>query len=210
LTKLPRDAGIAPPSEALSAIVLSGGDSRRMGTDKALVLFEGRPLIAPVLETLRALSDDVVIASGRTDAYDGLGARVVPDLRSGCGPLGGIGGGLAAVRHELALVVACDMPFLSPDFLGLLAAKAKGRDGAVPMKGGQYEPLHAVYRRSCLPAIERRLAAGEFQAFSFFPDVRIRTVAEPEWRRVDPEGRSLVNLNSAEELERYRASGGKG
>jgi molybdopterin-guanine dinucleotide biosynthesis protein A len=179
-----------------------------MGTDKALVLFEGRPLISLVLETLRALSDDVVIASDRTGVYDGLGARVVPDLRPGCGPLGGIGGGLAAVRHELALVVACDMPFLSPAFLGLLAARARGRDGAVPVKRGQYEPLHAVYRRSCLPAVERRLGAGDFQAFSFFPDVRIRAVPEPEWRRVDPEGRSLVNINSAEELERHGTSGG--
>lgn len=209
MTELPRDAATEPPSETLSAIVLSGGESRRMGTDKALVSFGGRPLISRVVDTLRALSDDIVIASDRTGVYDGLAARVVPDLRPGCGPLGGIGGGLAGVRHDLALVVACDMPFLSPDFLALLAAKARGRDGAVPMKGGQYEPLHAVYRRSCLPAIERRIGAGDFQAFSFFPDVRIRAVPEAEWRRVDPDGRSLVNLNSADELERYLTSGGR-
>jgi molybdopterin-guanine dinucleotide biosynthesis protein A len=197
------------PSEPLSAVVLCGGVSRRMGTDKAFLEFEGRPLISRVLGALRTISDDVAIVSGREGVYDGLGAKVVPDLRPGCGPLGGIGGGLRAVEHELAAVVACDMPFLNPDFLRLLAARAEGLDGAVPMKGRQFEPLHAVYRRSCLPAIERRLDAADFQVFHFYPEVRIRSVAEREWRPLDPEGLSLVNINSAEEYERLRRPGRK-
>jgi molybdopterin-guanine dinucleotide biosynthesis protein A len=206
LTKIRRDVRAESLSEPLSAIVLCGGGSRRMGTDKAFIEFEGRPLIARVLETLRTLSDDVLIASDRAGAYDGFGSRVVPDLRPGCGPLGGIGGGLTAAGHELAWVVACDMPFLNPDFLLLLAAKAGAHDGAVPLKNSQYEPLHAVYRRTCLTAVERRLKIGDLQAFRFYPDVRIRAVPEAEWRSVDPEGLSLVNLNSAAELERFGRS----
>ena len=132
---------------------------------------------------------------------------MVPDLRPGCGPLGGIGGGLRAAEHELAIVVACDMPFLNPAFLRFLAEQARGLDGAVPVNADQYEPLHAVYRRSCLPAVERRLAAEDLQVFNFYQDVKIHAVPEAEWRCVDPEGRSLVNLNSAEEFGVFAGRG---
>ncbi len=188
-----------------SAVVLCGGESRRMGgADKALIDFGGRPLAARVFDALRPLSDDLLVVSNRPDRFAAFGVRVVADWDPPCGPLGGIAAGLRAARHELAIVAACDLPFLDGTFLLTLAGKADatGADAVVPLLDGQYEPLHAVYRKSCLAAIERSLAAGDNRAFAFFDAVRLVTMPEAEWRLIDPDGLSLANVNTPEDLER--------
>lgn len=190
--------------EAISAIIQAGGQSRRMGTDKALIDYHGRPILVHVIDTLRQLSDDVLIVSNRSDVYNPwaapLGARLVPDYDPPSGPLGGIAAGLAAMTHELALVVACDMPFLNLDLLRYLIERAADFDAVVPQTGDQYEPVHAVYRRTCLAAIQRRLAGNERRVISFFQDVRLSVVPEAEWRVIDPTGRSVSNLNTPADL----------
>ena len=190
--------------EPTSAIIQAGGQSRRMGTDKALIDYHGRPILAHVIDTLRQLSDDVIVVANRSDVYDPLaaplGARLVPDYDPPSGPLGGIAAGLAAMTHELAIVVACDMPFLNLDLFRYLIERAADFDAVVPQTGDQYEPLHAVYRRSCLAAIQRRLANNERRVISFFQDVRLSVVSETEWRVFDPAGRSLSNLNTPADL----------
>jgi molybdenum cofactor guanylyltransferase len=191
--------------DKLSAVVLCGGESRRMGgADKALIDFGGRPLAARVFDALRPLSDDLLVVSNRTGVFEAFGVRVVPDWNPPRGPLGGIAAGLRAARHELALVAACDMPFLDGTFLLTLAgrADAEGADAVVPLLDGQYEPLHAVYRKSCLPAVERCLAAGDNRAFAFYDAVRLVLVPEAEWRLLDPEGLSLANVNTPDDLVR--------
>ncbi len=188
----------------VSAVILCGGDSRRMGgRDKALLEFRGRPLIAWVVDTLRELGDDLIIVSNQAEAYTEYGGRVVPDHDPPCGPLGGIAAGLAAARHELGVFVACDMPFLNPAVLRLLISRAAEADAVVPRFGNDFEPLHAVYRRTCLPDVERRIAACDLAAVSFFRDVRLLVVAESEWRALDPDGRSTLNINTPEDLDRF-------
>lgn len=190
--------------DPVSAIILGGGDGRRMGgRDKALVEFRGRPLIAWVADALAKISEDILVVTNQGQAHAGYGARVVPDRDPPCGPLGGIAAGLAAVRHDLGVVVACDMPFLNADVLRLLVRRAARADAAVLRLGRDYEPLHAVYRRTCLPAVERRLAARDFSVLSFYSDVRLEVVAEREWRVLDPAGRSILNINTPEDLERF-------
>ena len=192
----------------VSAIILAGGQSRRMGRDKALIDFEGKPIIARVIDTLHVLTDDVVVVSNRTDVYSSFGVRVVPDYDPPCGPLGGIAVGLQAVRHPLAVVVACDMPFLNVMLLRWLIDLAPGYDAVVPQTGEEFEPLHAVYRRECHGPIVQRLERGERRVISFFADIRLRAVPEPEWRALDPAGRSLVNLNTPHDLDVLSAPGG--
>ena len=189
-----------PEQQSVSAIILAGGQSRRMGRDKALIDYQGRPIVAHVIDTLRALSDDIVVVANRSDLYGPFGARVVPDYEPPCGPLGGIAAGLQAVQHPLVVVVACDMPFLSVPLLRWLIDLAEGYDAVVPQTGDEFEPLHAVYRRECYSSIVRRLERGERRVISFFADVRLRPVPEPEWRPFDPAGRSLVNLNTPDDL----------
>ena len=185
----------------ISAIILAGGQSRRMGRDKALIDYQGRPIIAHVIDTLRTLSDDVIVVSNRSDLYGPFGARVVADYNPPCGPLGGIAAGLRAAQHELAVVVACDMPFLNVDLLRWLIDLAAGYDAVVPQTGNEFEPLHAVYRRDCYGPIVQRIEHGERRVISFFADVRLRPVPEPEWRALDPAGRSLINLNTPDDVD---------
>ncbi|HEY4720296.1 MAG TPA: molybdenum cofactor guanylyltransferase [Anaerolineae bacterium] len=186
--------------EPVSAIILAGGQSRRMGRDKALIAFEDRPIIAHVIDTLRELSDDVLVVSNRSAAYESFGIRIVPDADPPSGPLGGISAGLAAAQHDLAIVVACDMPFLNTQLLRSLVDRAVNVDAVVPLTGDQFEPLHAVYRRTCLAAIERHLAGGDRRVISFFDEVRVKAVPETDWRSLDPTGRSIANLNTPDDL----------
>ncbi len=190
--------------QPVSAVVLAGGQSRRMGSDKALIEFRGKPVIAHVIDTLRELTGDVVVVSNRSASYHSLGARIVPDYEPPCGPLGGIAAGLQAVKHELAIVVACDMPFLSAPLLRYLLAAAPDYDAVVPQTGEEFEPLHAVYRLACRAPIEQHLQRGDRRVISFFADVRLRAVPEAEWRAYDPEGRSLINLNTPADLDAAR------
>ncbi len=128
----------------LSGVVLAGGSSRRMGRDKALIEVDGTRLVDRAVDRLRALTDDVVVASGpRT--IDRLAVRQVADVRPGAGPLAGLAAGLAAVRHQVVAVLACDL--LHPD-TGLLAALARVWDGTaavIPSVAGRAQPLHAVW-----------------------------------------------------------------
>lgn len=190
--------------EAVSAIIQAGGQSRRMGRDKALIDFQGRPILVHVIETLRQLSDDIIVVSNRSEVYAPLaapfGARVVADYDPPVGPLGGIAAGLAAMKHDLTIVVACDMPFLKINLFQYLLERAAGVDAVVMQTDDWFEPLHAVYRRACLPAIQRRLANGERRVVSFFDDVRTAIIPQAEWRVIDPDGRSMSNLNTPDDL----------
>ena len=104
----------------LSAAALAGGQSRRMGTDKALLplVAGGEPMLGVVLKRLSAVADDVLVVADDRAKYAALGARVVPDLRPDVGALGGIQAAIASSAHDHCLVVACDMPFLACPFCG--------------------------------------------------------------------------------------------
>jgi molybdopterin-guanine dinucleotide biosynthesis protein A len=201
------DQAMGEPASTVSGIILAGGQSRRMGRDKALIDFQGKPLIAHVIAALRELTNDIVVVSNRSDVYGPLGAswgaRVVADYDPPCGPLGGIAAGLQAMDSELAIVVACDMPFLNVPLLRWLIDQAAGYDAVVPQTDEEFEPLHAIYRRTCYNPIVRRLEQGDRRVISFFPDVRLRAIEEAAWRAIDPAGRSLVNLNTPGDLSSW-------
>jgi len=188
----------------LSGLVLAGGASRRMGRDKALLELDGRPLIQIVVERLMRVCSEVLIVSGDVAPYAGFGVPVVQDRFPDVGVLGGLHAGLDAASHELTLAVGCDMPFLKPKVLRAFAGWAEGFDVALLRRGEYVEPLHAAYRRTCLPAIERVIRAGRRRIISFFPEVRVRYVAPEEIRVLDPELDSFRNVNTPEEWEAAR------
>ncbi|MCZ7574815.1 MAG: NTP transferase domain-containing protein [Ardenticatenaceae bacterium] len=187
----------------VSAAVMAGGRSRRMGYDKSLLEIEGQPLIERVLERLVQVSDDLLVVTNEPDKYAWLADRVrfVPDATGpGKGPLAGIAGALAAARAPAVLVVATDMPFLQVPLLRHLANLAASADVVVPLiEPGRPETLHAVYGRACLAPIERQLATGRYKITAFFPEVRVHEVGVDELRRFDPKLRSFVNANTPEE-----------
>lgn len=187
----------------LTLILQAGGKSSRMGEDKALKPFLGRPLIARVVERLAPLADEILVTTNDPQRYAFLGLRLVPDLVPGCGPLGGLHAGLTAASHPLAALVACDMPFASAALLETAARLLvqEQADVVVPRSGGGLEPLHAVYRRAtCLPAVEAAIRAGEYRLTGWFAQVKVRQMTEEEVAALDPCGLAFWNLNTPQEF----------
>jgi molybdenum cofactor guanylyltransferase len=195
------------PEQSASVIILAGGQSRRLGSDKSLLPLGGEPLLARTLRRLAPLSDDQVVVTNYPERYEplGLGARLVRDLRPGVGSLMGIYSGLRVARHPLSLAVACDMPFLNVALLRYMLGLAPGYDVVIPRIEGLLEPLHAVYSQACLGPMERVLEAGRRQIIAFFGEVRVRYVEDDEIDRFDPQRLSFVNVNTPEDWAEVQA-----
>jgi molybdopterin-guanine dinucleotide biosynthesis protein A len=190
--------------EAVTAVVLAGGRGTRLGgVNKALLEIGGRRVIDRLLEAVRPIAIDPIVLVNNDGSLDQLaGTRVVGDVEPGAGALIGLYSGLRVVATPLAVALACDMPFVSTPLLRGLLAEAREWDAVVPLIGGQPEPLHAVYRQSCVPAIEAALAAGQKRLISFFEAVRVRYVDEDALRGWDPDLRSFLNVNRPDDLAR--------
>lgn len=185
----------------VSVAIQAGGQSERMGRDKALVPFAGRPLIAHVLERAAPLGDEVLVTTNSPDDYAFLGLRLVADERPGAGALAGLQTALRAAHHEVVLVLACDLPFVCVPLLEHMLRLAPHADAVVPRWRGELEPLHAVYRRTCLPAIELALAEGRRRMISFLSGVRTTIIEEDQVAAFDPQGLTFFNINTPDDLQ---------
>lgn len=151
-----------------SAVVLAGGQSRRMGRDKAWIQFRGLSLLQRQAGLARSLSPERTFISGRPDTdYAALGVEVLLDRQPGCGPLGGIETALDACESPLLLVIAVDMPNLDRAWLADLLAATTDQRGRIPRHGTRIEPLAAVYPKSALATVRSLLARGELVAATF-------------------------------------------
>ena len=189
----------------LTAIVLAGGKSRRLGRNKALESFDGKSLIDRVVERLETQTSQILIVTSR-EQFDLPVTRkieILVDLYADKGPLGGIYTGLLASRSPRNLVVACDMPFLNARLLSYMVELSHDFDAVVPESGeGRLEPLHAIYSKNCLSSIKSRLDGGKLEAYSFLEPMRVRYVHQAECRRFDPHLLSFFNVNFQSDLER--------
>jgi len=192
----------------VSGVILAGGESRRLGRNKALLRIGGRALIERVVEAIAPLTAEVIVVVASPEQAAALPlpptARVVSDRYPGCGSLGGIFSGLAASREPWILAMACDMPFLNPALLRHLMTARRGVDAVVPYLEGQPQPLHALYRKTCLAPIEGMLRSGQLKIASLFTAVRVRYVDEATIDRIDPDHRSFFNINTPADLEEAR------
>jgi molybdopterin-guanine dinucleotide biosynthesis protein A len=186
----------------LSGAILAGGKSRRMGRDKSQLVLGGETLIARAVRTLGAVCDDLIIVTNTPEQFAGLGARLTGDVIPDGGALSGIHAGLVAARHEFALVVACDMPFLNLALLRRMALLTPGHDAVVPRWQGEFEPLHAVYSHNCIAAIEPLLRQGGGRIIEFYERIHVRYVERDEIVQSDPDGLSFFNVNSPEDWAR--------
>ena len=219
----------------IGGIILAGGKSQRLGTDKALLKLGGQTLIENVIEKVSQLSQEVIVVANVPpfplqswgepgEGGEGLSARLVGDVHPGKGALGGIYSGLLAASHFHSLVVACDMPFLNLHLLRYMALLAPGYDvvlprlaartfsshralgqGAVTAKEGHLHPLHAIYSKRCLGPIKELLEKGDLRIIAFFSQVRVRYVEQEEIDPFDPHHLSLFNINTPADVERAQA-----
>jgi len=178
---------------------MAGGKSKRMGQDKAWIELDGEPLITRVATVLARVADEVFIVANEP-RYASLGLRVVKDGYPEGGALGGIATGVGAAAYDTVLVAACDMPFLSADVWRVLLGHAGDADIVIPRIGGEYETLHAIYTKACVPHMARALAENRLRVIAFFDQVRVHAIEEPELRAVDPTLRAFTNVNTPEEL----------
>lgn len=187
----------------LTLVIQAGGESRRMGQDKGLVPFLGRPLIQRVIARLQPVADEVIVTTNKPEDYRFLGLSLFPDLVSGRGALGGLYTAIASAAQPLVAVVACDMPFACADLLAAQrdALLAGGEDIAIPHLEGGLEPFHAVYRReTCLPHIKDAIEADKWRVDAWFSQVKVRLFRENELKRYDAALRCFENVNTPEEL----------
>jgi molybdopterin-guanine dinucleotide biosynthesis protein A len=185
----------------VSVAIQAGGRSERLGRDKALVELAGRPLISHVLERAAPLGDEVLVTTNSPDDFAFLGLRLVADEQPGAGVLAGLQTALRAARHEVVLVLACDLPFVCVPLLEHMLRLALQADAVIPRWRGQFEPLHAVYRRTCLPAVNLALAEGRQRMISFLPAIRSTVVEEDQVAAFDPQGLTFFNINTPDDLQ---------
>jgi molybdopterin-guanine dinucleotide biosynthesis protein A len=180
----------------MSAAIMAGGRSRRMGKTKALLPYRGRPLIVHVYEIVQTLFEDVFLVTNDPELFNFLPCPKIADRVPGKGPISGVDAALRYSRHPYVLVVGCDAPFLSPSLLKLLTGKAVGADLVIPYGPRGAEPLCAVYGKGCLPLIEESLQKGDLRLVELGKRLRAREVPLKEVAAVDPDFRSFRNINT--------------
>jgi molybdopterin-guanine dinucleotide biosynthesis protein A len=188
--------------DGLTAAILVGGQSRRMGTNKALLTIgtRGTTVVESVVQKLSQVANEVVlVGTDRTD-YAFLDLPWIDDLVPGSGPLGGIYSALMETGSPHVLITACDMPFLNPRLMQYMASQPRDYNVLVPVLE-QTQPLHAIYARSCLPLIDQSLQSGRYKVTGWFGNANVRTMERSILERYDPTLRSCFNMNTREDVE---------
>jgi molybdopterin-guanine dinucleotide biosynthesis protein A len=196
------DRGMGDAAPNLTAFILAGGKSTRMGADKAFVKYDGQTLLARALDLACSTTPKVFIAGSR-EKFAPF-APVVEDIFRDCGPLGGIQAALKISSTELNLMLAVDTPFISSAFLQYLISQAQGAPDAtvvVPRSGGRRQPLCAIYRREFADVAETALRAGQNRIDRLFDEVRTQVLEQEELEAAGFSPTLFRNLNTPEELE---------
>ncbi|MBE0596556.1 MAG: formate dehydrogenase accessory sulfurtransferase FdhD [Desulfuromonadales bacterium] len=213
---LPAKAGSPPPRRSqteqdqriagVTGVILAGGESRRMGSDKSLLPLRGARFIDHVYRCMAELFEEVLIVTNSPTLYHDLPCRKIADSYRGQGSLAGIHAGLQHAGSQRIFVAACDMPFLNAELIRELCRRPAA-DVVIPRTDIGLEPLHALYAKECLGAMAQTLDAGQRRIVSFFPAVGVQTVPAAELTLFDPQGLSFRNINTPEEYFALRERG---
>jgi len=192
---------MTPLAPRISAAILVGGKSRRMGADKALLHVGGQPIIQRMAAVVRTVTTDLLLIGAGAERYAFVGGRAADDLIPRSGPLAGIYTALSMAHSSRCLVLACDMPFLNADLLRYMSERESDWDVLLPrLPDGHVEPLHAIYSRACIGPIETMLRQGRLCPLDLYPQVRTEYLEAAEIALSDPYYRSFVNLNTPADL----------
>jgi len=183
-----------------TAVVLTGGESRRMGSDKARIVLAGKSLLEHVLEQLEPLFSDILI-SVREKRADIHYPQIV-DKTEERGPMVGIQSVLEQVKTDWVFVIACDMPFISTDLVQHLAGLRSEYDAVVPHVFDRPQPLFGFYNKTCLPMMEVRMKQGQRSMIQLLADLDAFELSEQQVRTIDPELKSLLSLDSLEDVKK--------
>ena len=188
----------------VTAIVLAGGKSLRLGRNKALETIQGKRLLEHVVDRLRPLASQLLIVASEEQLTLPLPdqAKILVDVYADKGPLAGIYTGLLASEYSRSIVVGCDMPFLNTELLRFMAESSHGFDTVVPrLSQTMVEPLHAVYAKSCLDKIRAQLEHNQLEAHALLNTLHIRYIEREECQKFDPHLLSFLNVNNQSDLD---------
>ena len=188
----------------VTGVILAGGLSSRMGSNKALLPYRGGRFIESIHRMLAELFDQVLLVTNTPEQYSFLPCRKVADLYPGAGALAGLHAGLHHSRTSHIFAVACDMPYLNAPLIRLLADRRRWADVVIPEGDQGNEPLHAIYGKMCLDPMGRALAEGRRRIVSFFPEVRVCNLARCKVAEIDPAFDSFKNINTPGEYFELR------
>ena len=187
-----------------TAVILTGGESKRMGVDKASVVLSGKSLLEHVLAQLEPLFSDMLI-SVREKRPDIAYPQVVDGSESR-GPMVGIKAALEVVKTDWVFVIACDMPLISTGLIQHLAGLRSEFDAVVPFAFDRPQPLFGFYNKTCLPLVEARMKQGQRSMIRLLDDLDTFLLSEQQVKAMDPELKSLLSLDTMEdvkEVERF-------
>jgi molybdopterin-guanine dinucleotide biosynthesis protein A len=177
----------------VTAVILAGGGSTRMKSNKALLPYSGELFIERIYRQLAAIFSDVILVTNTPELYSFLPCRTVSDIFPGMGSLAGIHAGLSNSETHYIFAVACDMPYLNETLIRRLVVGINGQDVVIPESDGGLEPLHAVYGKGSLPAMEDALSKGNRKIVDCF-DWPKTTVISRDEAAIDPEFRSEISI----------------
>lgn len=183
----------------ITGVVLAGGESRRMGRNKALLEIEGRSLLERSLDVLNRVFREVIISSRDSEIYAGLSFPVIEDRVKGRGPLGGLYSVLPAAKYDYVFLAACDMPFLNEEVIRYLYRKVEDYDAVVPQVLDTLHPLHAYYHKRIFDLVEQNIRRERLKIRDILSECRTKYVSFGE-----EYARTFVNLNSPQDWENFR------
>ncbi|HJX31694.1 MAG TPA: molybdenum cofactor guanylyltransferase [Thermodesulfobacteriota bacterium] len=186
----------------MTGVILAGGESTRMGKNKAFIEINGKRIIDRTVSLFREIFDDVLLVTNTPLDYIELKVRIVTDLVPGKGSLGGIYTGIFFASSPKAFFAGCDMPFLDRRVIQYFLSLAQTADIVVQRTKDYWQPLHAIYPRTLLKPIERLLQQGELTIFKAYQGLRVREVTGEELKPFDPDLHTLSNINTPEELKK--------
>ncbi|HUJ82262.1 MAG TPA: molybdenum cofactor guanylyltransferase [Candidatus Acidoferrales bacterium] len=191
-----------PPRDGIAAYILAGGQSSRMGRDKAMLAPGGIPLLLRTAALVAPLAGPPIIV-GPPTRYIALGYNVIPDDAPGIGPLGGIATALRHSNQGWNLILGCDLPFMTSDWLDYLIGRAveSSADAVVPQSAAGAEPLCAMYRKTCVTPVLAAIATGVRKVTDAFTSLTIESVPPQEWKPFDESGQLFKNMNTPEDFE---------
>lgn len=212
---LPLEGGIKK-REDMTAVILAGGENRRLPVLKSCLKVDGRRIIDSNIELLKGLFDRVVISTNAPELYLYLGVPMIGDILRHRGPMTGIFSVLLGTGEPEVFVFACDMPFIKPELIRYIVDKYRGQrtedrtqnsevkkwDVVVPVFDRKPQPLFGIYSKNIINTVEERITRGQRGLREMLTELRVLYIKEEEVRDIDPSGRSFVNINTIEDYER--------
>jgi molybdopterin-guanine dinucleotide biosynthesis protein A len=184
----------------ISGVILAGGNSSRMGTDKGVMDLNGKKVVQYVIDALKPVVDDIIIIANNEN-YSDLGLPVYNDEIKDCGPLGGIYTALQKIKTEKAIILSCDIPFVNSSLLADIISQSEDYDAIVPVHDGKFEPICAVYTKKCIAPFNTALEKKIFKLTDAMSLVNTKEIKLPFTKEIE---NNFINLNTLQDLNKYK------